>query len=191
MKMWPTSVSSTAKSESQNNLVTFLKMCKNVCRHTTAARIHLLVIIVTGLITLPCGNFATTFACLLDFRVQTLAFRAVAVLRLCKDLFWTGCAMSLVYVRIFVQGSLAIPAATGRQTCYTSSSSLCCKISFCSHWHNETHSHRRVFKVSAAVTAVPTTAAYVVNVVAIAIAFPNMYPTFSAAFHHFACGDKM
>lgn len=88
------------------------------------------VIIVTGLITLPRGNFATTFACLLDFRVQTLAFRAVAVLR------------------------------------------------------------RRVFKVSAAVTAVPTTAAYVVNVVAIAIAFPNMYPTFSAAFHHFAVDEK-
>lgn len=88
------------------------------------------VIIVTGLITLPCGNFATTIACLIGCRVQTVAFGAVAVLG------------------------------------------------------------RRVFVVSAAVTAVPTAAAYVVNVVAIAIAFPNMYPTLSVAFHPFAVDEK-
>jgi len=87
------------------------------------------VIIVTGLIALPCHNFATTFACL-DFRVQTLALFAVAV--------------------------------------------LC----------------RRVFLVPTAVTAIPTTAAYVVNVVAIAIATPNMYPTLSATFHTFAVDEK-
>lgn len=84
------------------------------------------VIIVTGVVTLPCDNFATTFTCLLDVGVQTLTFGAVAVLG------------------------------------------------------------RRVFLVSATVTAVPTTAAYVVDIVAISIAFPNMYPTLSAAFHHFS-----
>ena len=85
--------------------------------------------IVTGLIAFPCYDFATTFA-FGDSRVQTLAFRAVAVLGLC------------------------------------------------------------VFFVAATVTPVPTTATNVIDVVAIAIAFPNMYPAFRTAFHNFAVDEN-